>query len=106
MDCHPEERLTMSEVRALLGKRRNGRPINPTTLWRWYHCGVRGVTLRTRVEGGLRVTTRAWLEEFFDALRAKRDGERAAVQQPKARTAAQRQRASEAAGRRLKVKGL
>jgi hypothetical protein len=96
------ERLTMADVRRLLGRRRNGKLINPATLWRWYHRGLRGVVLHTRLEGGARLTTRGWLEEFFAALKAKRgDGKGS---RPEARTPCQRGRSSKAAEKRLQAK--
>jgi hypothetical protein len=102
MDLQPEERLTMADVRRLLGKRRGGKLITPSTLWRWYRVGVRGVVLQTRVEGGMRITTRGWLDEFFRAIKAKRDGK---AELPMARTASQRKKAGERAGERLEARG-
>jgi hypothetical protein len=92
----------MADVRNLLGGRRSGRLVSPQTLHRWYSKGMRGVRLRTEVHGGIRVTSRAWIDEFFGALKAARDGDSpASVQAPVPRSPAQRQKASALAGAEL-----
>jgi hypothetical protein len=61
---------------------------------------MRGVRLRTEVHGGIRVTCKAWLDEFFAALKAARDGaDSTPTDTP--RTPTQRQKASERAGAEL-----
>jgi hypothetical protein len=94
------ERLTFAELRRELGKRRQGRPLNPATFHRWIHHGLRGVRLRVTCEGGIYITTRAWLKEFFDAVTARRIGEQTSAA-PTPRTPGQRRRQSELAGKEL-----
>lgn len=44
-----------------------GRP-HVSTIWRWINRGVRGVKLKTWLIGGLRVTSKEALEQFFAML--------------------------------------
>ena len=72
------EKLSVRAVRDLLGPRRGGRPLSAATFNRWHTIGLRGVLLRTALEGGSRFTTRAWLDEFFADVEAARQKDLAA----------------------------
>jgi hypothetical protein len=98
----------MAEIAALpfLARRRGGRPLNPSTVWRWHARGVRGIRLETGVQGGLRVTTAEAVERFFDRVKVARDGDGGAATATMPRTPTQRRRASERAGARLRGKGI
>jgi hypothetical protein len=52
-----------------LQNRRGGRPIAPSTLWRWSARGIRGIKLETVHVGGEVHTTYEALNRFFNALR-------------------------------------
>lgn len=67
--------LTFAQVAAELPPRRNGRPTSPMTLYRWANEGYQGIYLEYRQVGSIRMTTRRWIGEFFDALteRSKAD---------------------------------
>jgi hypothetical protein len=75
--------LTLTEAARLIPGRKPGRPLGVNTLHRWASRGVRGVTLRSRLVGGHRMTTKAWLGDFLAAL----NGEPAAVSAAAAREA-------------------
>jgi hypothetical protein len=64
------ERLNAADVCALLGKRRNGRPVHPATISKWYTVGLRGIRLRVERQGGTVYTCREWLDQFFQELTA------------------------------------
>ena len=55
-----EELLSPAEAARLIPKRRV-----PSTIWRWYRHGVRGVQLETVVIGGRRYTSREALQRFI-----------------------------------------
>ncbi len=95
-----EARLTITEASKLpmFSRRRRGRPINVSTIWRWAKRGVRGIRLETELQGGMRLTSEEALIRFFTALQAIRDG---APVVPRGRTPKQRQQASERAGAEL-----
>jgi hypothetical protein len=50
--------------------RRNGKPMNHSTIFRWATVGVAGQVLETVCIGGARMTTREAMEEFFRAVTA------------------------------------
>ncbi len=70
--------LTLSEAAALLPRRRRGRKVAASTLWRWSRYGLHGVYLRVWAIGGSGTcTTREALEAFFDELTAAKGLQRA-----------------------------
>lgn len=75
-----------------------GRP-NPSTVWRWYKRGVRGVRLETVVVGGKRFTSLQAIRRFIERSTAAADGT-PTVSTPKARARqiAQAERELDAAG--------
>jgi hypothetical protein len=62
-DLFSEERMTLSQ----LAKEEQ---VNPSTTWRWYLSGCRGVKLETYVSGGRRYTTRQAFRRFQEACTA------------------------------------
>ena len=61
--------LTLPEAAELLPRRRRGRKVAASTLWRWSRYGLHGVYLRVSAVGGSGTcTTHEWLEDFFEAL--------------------------------------
>jgi hypothetical protein len=84
----------------------NGRPVAPNTPWRWATKGLRGVYLKHRRIGHRCVTTREWLDEFFEALASAEPPSREPAPKPsvpRQRTPKQRQRDIEQAERRMAV---
>ena len=89
-----------------LPRRRRGRRIHLSTLYRWSDGGCRGVVLETIQVGGSRCTSREALQRFFEALSSRRAGSSGAGQAGpgagrRVRSIARRQKASASAGRRL-----
>jgi hypothetical protein len=75
IDPFAEEVFPLAQGAARLPQLRRGRPVHPSTLWRWASCGLRGVVLETVFLGGVRVTSTNALRRFFRALhqRSERD---------------------------------
>jgi hypothetical protein len=68
-----ETLMPLGRAARLLPSMRNGKPVSPATLWRWYKFGCRAaggrvVKLQTWVLGGRRVTSREAIERFIAAL--------------------------------------
>jgi hypothetical protein len=86
-----------------------GRKIHLATFYRWATIGCRGVVLETIQIGGSKCTSVEALDRFFQRLSRPRQagpvGEAQAGPVPVRRSAAQRQRQSAEAGRKLAAKG-
>lgn len=65
--------LSMGEAAKEVGPRRAGKPTCADTVRQWVKEGLRGVKLRGMMRGGILVTSREWLDEFFAAYRDRRD---------------------------------
>ncbi|MBL8841268.1 MAG: DUF1580 domain-containing protein [Planctomycetes bacterium] len=76
-----ERTLSLPEAAKFVPRRRAGRKVATSTLYRWITRGVRGVRLESMAAGGGLVTSREALERFFATLTALR--------RPAPRTAAQ-----------------
>ena len=101
IDTATEEILTLAQAAAELPRRRRGRKTHVSTLYRWTVSGCRGIILESIQIGATRATSREALQRFFERLSdPDRTGEN-----PSTRTAKQRQRQSEAAGRQLEELG-
>ena len=90
----------------LLPRRRGGRKVHVSTLYRWSTVGCRGIVLETFQVGGTRCTSNESLKRFFEALTASRD--RSSINPPQEttyRSAARRLSESEAAARLLESSG-
>lgn len=81
-DLFSEEQLTLNQVAKEEG-------VNPSTVWRWWIKGVRGVQLETLVVGGRRFSTRPALRRFKERCTAVASG---GAILPMARTSSQRER--------------
>lgn len=67
-----KEFLTLSQAAALLPRRRQGRKVAASTVYRWAKYGLNDVYLQVSQVGGGLCTTREFLDKFFDDLtRAK-----------------------------------
>jgi uncharacterized protein DUF1580 len=60
--------LSLTQAAGRLPRLRAGRPVHPSTLWRWALTGLRGVRLETAMVGGVRVTSEDALRRFFAAV--------------------------------------
>ena len=67
-----DQYIPLSQVPRLpfLPRRRRGRKLHTSTVYRWSDPGLHGVRLRFVKCGGVRCTTVSWLKEFFRALAA------------------------------------
>lgn len=63
-----EQIILLSAAARRLPCLRAGRPVNPSTLWRWATKGVRGVRLETIRIGATTATSVEALERFIAAL--------------------------------------
>jgi len=90
----------MSLARAAATLTHRKRPVSPSTLWRWANSGIRGVFLETIRIGGCTCTTKESLQRFYEAT-----GESSPLRK-KRRTPKQRERAAQAAGKRLAARGV
>lgn len=72
IDLASETLLSFSEASARLPRRRAGRPVHPSTLYRWAAEGLRGVRLETIQVGGTLCTSIEALQRFFDRLERSR----------------------------------
>lgn len=65
--------LTLQQAAEYVGPRRGGKPTSRTTLYRWAVHGLRGLYLYTSDRGGILMTTREHVDDFFAGCReAKR----------------------------------
>lgn len=63
-----ERVVTLAEAASLLPRRRQGRKVHVSCLYRWSQRGVRGVILETVQVGGSRCTSVEALQRFVDRL--------------------------------------
>lgn len=70
LDDFEERRIPLAEVPLLdfMPRRRNGKPIHTSTIYRWADRGLKGCRLETTSVGGLRCTTESKLRRFFGTL--------------------------------------
>lgn len=97
IDVSTETVLTLTEAAKRLPRRRAGRRVHPSCLYRWTKNGCRGVFLEFTQIGGTRCTSLEALDRFFAALTAAAQAE-TPVPPPPSKS---RRRAIEAAERRL-----
>lgn len=110
IDTTVENPIPLTQAAADLPRRRRGRKTHVSTLFRWTTAGCRGVVLESIQVGGTRCTSREALQRFFERLSLPRHAGAANVKPitpPIAisRSAAQRQRQSEDADRKLASMG-
>ena len=96
-----DDYLTLAEAAKLVPSRKNGKRIFVGTIWRWCKRGVRnGIRLKSVLIGQQRYTTRAWLQEFTDAV--TQAAEPCGTEAIHIRTPRQRRTAAEQATEELK----
>lgn len=81
--------IPLSQVPKLpwIPRRRKGRKLHVSTVFRWAQRGVKGVNLRCLQFGGTKVTTEAALRDFFNRLTERQNdlaSIRSSVDQPQA----------------------
>lgn len=101
-DNAPEHLIPLMQVPRLswLPRRRNGKRLHVSTVFRWAQRGLHGVRLPVTQCGGTKCTTEADLRQFFAQLSA------GGGDAPQVRTSAQRRRAMDRANRELEAAGI
>lgn len=94
IDPFTEETLPLASAARRLPRLRGGRPVSPSTLWRWATKGLRGIKLETIKVGGTTCTSMEALRRFFAAISLECSSNQPEQQTPAAsshgrRTAAQ-----------------
>jgi hypothetical protein len=92
--------VSLAQAARLLPSLRGGRPVHPSTLWRWASSGVAGVRLPIIRVGGTACTSRQALRQFLADVEAAR---RPAPPEPLAPT---QPTAAERAGEELTALGI
>ncbi len=72
MDDYRKRWLTLPEAAALLPRRRRGKKVSPSTLWRWARHGLQGVYLQVWQVGGGMCTNLESIDRFCEELSEKR----------------------------------
>jgi hypothetical protein len=97
--------ISLADAANELPRRRRGRRVHVSCVYRWSTTGCRGVVLETIQIGGTRCTSREALQRFFERLSESRQAGAVGGAQPVPlagrRTIAERQRKSAEAGRKL-----
>ena len=75
IDTQNETIITLTEAARLLPRRRAGRPVHVSCLYRWAQIGCRGVRLEIVQIGGTKCTSREAMQRFFDSLTAQSEGQ-------------------------------
>jgi hypothetical protein len=79
IDIQREELITLSEAAKFVPRRRRGRKVSTSTIYRWASkSGLRGVRLSTIRAGGALCTSVEALQRFFDELTASGDSSQTA----------------------------
>lgn len=74
IDPLTDEIFTLTAAAKRLPRLRKGRPVHPSTIWRWALTGIRGIRLETMMIGGVRVTSANALRQFIHALSERKLG--------------------------------
>jgi Protein of unknown function (DUF1580) len=105
IDSTTETIISLADAAKELPRRRRGRRVHVSCVYRWSSVGCKGVVLETIQVGGTRCTSREALQRFFESLSQPVQVRTGVGGQPGLsvgrRTVAQRQRQAEEAGRKL-----
>lgn len=101
IDPFKERVVSLTEAARRLPRRRGGKSVHPSCLFRWAKRGLRGTLLETTQVGGTKCTSLEALDRFFRRLAQDQTPEI-----PSGRTVRQRERAITAAERQLDHEGL
>jgi len=105
IDFQSEELISLADAAKLLPRRRAGRPVHVSCVYRWTQLGVKGIILESSQCGGGRVTSREALQRFFDRLTEQVESGRAPIPAP-TRLSDQRRKSIEAAEKKLAAAGI
>jgi hypothetical protein len=112
IDSASESLISLADAAKELPRRRRGRKVHVSCLYRWSTVGCRGVVLETLQWRATRCTSRQALQRFFERLSAPVQtgagpgGQSRPGPMLRGRTLAQRQRAAADAGRKLAERGV
>lgn len=101
IDPNTENLLSLAQAAKHLPKRRGGRPVHVSCVYRWTTTGCKGVILESIQIGGTRCTSKEALARFFRRLT---DG--ATTASPTIRTPARRERDLQKAMKELEAAGV
>ena len=99
IDLLTETVLSLSDAAAALPRRRGGRKVHPSCVYRWVQRGLKGIRLECVQVGGTKCTSQEALARFFEALTYGAD-------RPPVRSPAKRRRDAELAMRELDREGV
>lgn len=99
IDLSKETLVSLAEAAKRLPRRRGGRKVHVSCLYRWTQVGLKGVILESIQIGGTRCTSIEALSRFFEVLSS------GPTESPPIRSLARRKRAAEAAERALLAEG-
>lgn len=105
IDPRFEVTFPVSRISEHVPRVRGARKLAISTGYRWISTGVRGVVLESLMIGGTRCTSEEALQRFFERLTSPPDCDSTSWPSAQIRTAAQRRRDSERAGRELEASG-
>jgi Protein of unknown function (DUF1580) len=74
IDIANEDIMTFSQAAEWLPRRRKGRKVAASTLWRWASVGIAGIRLEVIFVGASRCTSKAALQRFFEKISEARSG--------------------------------
>jgi hypothetical protein len=83
IDPFSETVISFADAAKLLPKRRGGKKVHCSTIFRWASVGLRGVILESTSIGGTKCTSQEKLRLFFAAL-SEASGTRIPAAKPKA----------------------
>ena len=70
IDIHHEQLISLAQAARLRPRGRRGRPLHPSTIYRWISRGIRGIRLEATRFGGTFYTSREAMQRFADRLTA------------------------------------
>ena len=101
IDPNSETLFSLAEAAKHLPRRRGGRPVHVSCIYRWTTSGCKGVVLEALQVGGTRCTSREALARFFERLTHG-----ATTASPMIRTPARRERDLKNAMKELEAAGV
>ncbi len=105
IDTNSESIITLTEAARLLPRRRAGRPVHLSCVYRWCQIGVQGVKLEFTQIGATKCTSREALQRFFDRLTEQAESGHAPLPAP-TRLSAARRKSIQAAEKKLARAGI
>jgi hypothetical protein len=103
IDTTLETLISLTEAASVLPRRRGGRSVNVSCLYRWTKRGCKGIVLESVQVGATRCTSREALGRFFERLTRASLGDGSLKESP---TPGQRNREQTLAKARLRAAGI